>query len=119
MGVRRTSAVLGVVVLLSAGALASAATTHASPRADNGSKRWTCPGARSALKTLERHAKPHFEQKVARIEAEVAARNLSAAQSRAAERYLSNLRGRIARIDTAMARLAAKIATCGQRSASG
>jgi hypothetical protein len=112
MGARRGLALLGFVVVLAASGTASATTSQPSPHSN--AKRWSCPTARFRLKTLANHQKPHFQEKIARVEAAMAAGNLSATQVRNGQRFLANLHGRIDKIDARMAKLAAKISSCGQ-----
>src|SRR5262245_21363873 len=116
MGARRVLGVLGVVVVLAASGPASAGTGPASPSHQASAKRWTCPTARFRLKTLANHQKPHFEEKISRVEAALAAGNLSAAQLRNGQRFLANLHTRVDKINARMSTLAAKIASCGQHS---
>ena len=114
MGALRGLGVLGVVVVLAASGTAYASTGPASPSHQASAKRWTCPTARFRLKTLANHQKPHFEAKISRVEAALAAGNLSAAQVRNGQRFIANLHSRIDKINARMSMLAAKIASCGQ-----
>jgi hypothetical protein len=115
-GARKGLGVLAIAVVLAATGTASAtATSSPSPRA-SAKTGWTCPTARFRLKTLANHQKPHFQEKIARVEAALTAGNLSAAQVRSGQRFLANLHGRIDKIDARMAMLAAKIASCGKHS---
>lgn len=115
-GARRGLGVLGIAVVLAASGAASAAATGQPSSQSSAKKGWTCPTARWRLKTLANHQKPHFQEKIARVEAVIAAGNLSAAQVRNEQRFLANLHSRIDKIDARMAMLAAKIAACGQHS---
>jgi hypothetical protein len=106
--------VLGIAVVLAASGTASATATNSPSPQASAKKGWTCPTARFRLKTLANHQKPHFQEKIARVEAALAAGNLSAAQVRNGQRFIANLHSRIDKIDARMAMLAAKIASCGQ-----
>jgi hypothetical protein len=107
---------VGIAVVLAASGTASAAATSQPSSQSSAKKGWTCPTARWRLKTLANHQKPHFQEKIARVEAVIASGNLSAAQVRNEQRLLANLHGRIDKIDARMAMLAAKIAACGRHS---
>jgi hypothetical protein len=115
MGMRGWLAMLSVaVVALAASATALAAAEEASPRASSSGKPWSCSTARFRLKNLERNLRPHFEEKIARVEADLASRTLTAAKARNGQRFLAHLRTRVDKISARIAWLAAKVASCGQ-----
>jgi hypothetical protein len=116
MGARRVVGILVVVVVIAASGTAFAGTGPAAPSHQASAKRWSCPTARFRLKTLANHQKPHFEEKISRVEAALAAGNLSATQLRNGQRFLANLHSRVDKINARMSMLAAKVASCGQHS---